>query len=55
MTKVEKAGKLYAQKGTYVSSNNISPNIRNAIIATEDHIFIMNMDFQLRVMHEQFY
>lgn len=44
----KKAGKLYAQKGTYVSSNNISPNIRNAIIATEDHNFYHEHGFSVK-------
>ncbi|CAM2771473.1 PBP1A family penicillin-binding protein [Fructilactobacillus fructivorans] len=33
------AGKLYAQKGTYVQMNKISQNIPNAILSTEDRNF----------------
>lgn len=42
--KNEEAGTLYAQKGTYVELNAISPDIQNAVISTEDRNFISIMD-----------
>lgn len=36
------AGELYGQKGTTVKLDQISPNIKNAVVATEDHTFYKN-------------
>lgn len=35
----EEAGELYSQKGTFVSLEEISPNIQNTVISTEDKRF----------------
>ena len=35
----DEAGELYSQKGTFVSIEEISPNIQNAVISTEDKRF----------------
>lgn len=43
----EKAGSLYAQKGTYVDLDQISPNIQNAVISTEDRSFYSNYGFSV--------
>ncbi|WP_429971023.1 transglycosylase domain-containing protein [Fructilactobacillus sp. Tb1] len=44
----KKAGNLYAQKGTYVASDKISPNLSNAIIATEDRNFYHEHGFSVK-------
>lgn len=41
----EEAGKLYAQKGTYIDLENISPNIVDAVISTEDQRFERHRGF----------
>ncbi|ANZ58289.1 transglycosylase domain-containing protein [Fructilactobacillus lindneri] len=43
-----KAGGLYSQKGTYVSSQKISPNIPNAILSTEDRNFYHEHGFSVK-------
>ncbi|USS86767.1 PBP1A family penicillin-binding protein [Fructilactobacillus cliffordii] len=42
------AGKLYAQKGTYVKADKISPDIANAIISTEDRNFYHEHGFSVK-------
>ncbi|KRN24907.1 PBP1A family penicillin-binding protein [Lacticaseibacillus camelliae] len=42
------AGKLYGQKGTYVPLTQISPNIQNAVISTEDRSFYTNPGFDIK-------
>ncbi|MFD1441957.1 PBP1A family penicillin-binding protein [Lacticaseibacillus hegangensis] len=42
------AGKLYGQKGTYVDLAQISPNIQNAVISTEDRSFYTNPGFDIK-------
>ena len=44
----DKAGYLYAQKGTWVSLKQISPNVTNAVLSTEDRNFIKNTVFPLQ-------
>lgn len=44
----QKAGSLYAQKGTYVDLDRISPEMQNAVISTEDRTFWTNSGFSLR-------
>lgn len=44
----QKAGSLYSQKGTYVSYDKISPQLRNAVIATEDRSFWTNWGFSIK-------
>jgi len=44
----QKAGSLYAQKGTYVSYNKISPQIQNAVTSTEDRTFWTNPGFSIK-------
>lgn len=44
----EKAGSLYAQKGTYVELDQISPNLQNAVISTEDRTFYNNKGFSVK-------
>ncbi|GEK91458.1 PBP1A family penicillin-binding protein [Alkalibacterium kapii] len=41
----EEAGRLYAQKGTYVKTEMISENIKDAVIATEDQRFKKHKGF----------
>lgn len=41
----DKAGTLYSQKGTYVSYDKMSDNIRNAVISTEDKRFYEHRGF----------
>ncbi len=48
--KGKKAGSLYSQKGTFVEYNKISPNIRNAVISTEDRTFWTNPGFSIKGM-----
>jgi penicillin-binding protein 2A len=43
-----KAGKIYAQKGTYVGYNDISSNIPNAILSTEDRNFYHEHGFSVK-------
>lgn len=45
-----KAGSLYSQKGTFVGYNRISPNIKNAVISTEDRTFWHNPGFSVKGM-----
>lgn len=45
-----KAGELYAQKGSFVPLSRISPNIQNAVIATEDRTFYTNPGFSVKGM-----
>lgn len=42
------AGTLYAQKGTYVELDKISPNVQNAVISTEDRTFYSNLGFDIK-------
>ncbi|WP_416354103.1 PBP1A family penicillin-binding protein [Agrilactobacillus fermenti] len=44
----QKAGSLYAQKGTFVSLDKISPNVQNAVISTEDRSFYSNPGFDIK-------
>ncbi|EJN55526.1 PBP1A family penicillin-binding protein [Loigolactobacillus coryniformis] len=46
--KQQKAGSLYAQKGTYVSYSKISPQIQNAVTSTEDRTFWTNPGFSIK-------
>lgn len=46
--KNNKAGKIYSQKGTYVSYKNISSNIPNAILSTEDRNFYHEHGFSAK-------
>ncbi|RMC49126.1 PBP1A family penicillin-binding protein [Lactobacillus sp. ESL0228] len=48
--KGQKAGSLYSQKGTFVEYNKISPNVRNAVISTEDRTFWNNSGFSIKGM-----
>ena len=48
--KSQKSGSLYSQKGTYVSYNKISPNVKNAVISTEDRTFWKNPGFSIKGM-----
>lgn len=41
----EEAGELYSQKGTYISIDNISPNIQDAVVSTEDKRFYSHNGF----------
>lgn len=45
-----KAGELYAQKGSFVPLSKISPKIQNAVIATEDRTFYTNPGFSVKGM-----
>lgn len=44
----EKAGSLYSQKGTWVDLDKISPNVQNAVIATEDRNFYKEYGFSVK-------
>lgn len=44
----QKAGYLYSQKGTWTSINNISPNVINAVLSTEDRNFYNEYGFSLK-------
>ena len=46
--KNEEAGTLYAQKGTYVELNAISPYIQDAVISTEDRNFYEHHGFDIK-------
>lgn len=48
--KGKKAGSLYSQKGSFVKYNQISPNIRKAVVATEDRTFWKNPGFSVKGM-----
>lgn len=43
----DKAGYLYAQKGTWVSLDQISPNVQNAVLSTEDRNFYKEYGFSI--------
>ncbi|MFV0557266.1 MAG: PBP1A family penicillin-binding protein [Enterococcus sp.] len=43
----DEAGKLYAQKGTYVELDQISEDLQNAVISTEDRNFYHHHGFDL--------
>lgn len=43
-----KAGTLYGQKGTYVELDQISTQIQDAVISTEDRTFYTNWGFDLK-------
>lgn len=43
-----KAGSLYSQKGTWTNLDNISPNVQNAVIATEDRNFYKEYGFSIK-------
>nr|WP_125703629.1 PBP1A family penicillin-binding protein [Lacticaseibacillus daqingensis] len=42
------AGVLYGQKGTYVDLKDISVNVQNAVISTEDRSFYTNLGFDIK-------
>ncbi|WP_461226379.1 PBP1A family penicillin-binding protein [Lacticaseibacillus suihuaensis] len=42
------AGTMYGQKGTYVDLKDISVNVQNAVIATEDRSFYHNWGFDIK-------
>lgn len=44
----DKAGTLFAQKGTYVKLNKISPNLQNAVLSTEDKNFYHEYGFSVK-------
>ncbi len=44
----QKAGELYAQKGTYVKLNKISSNIPKAVLSTEDRNFYHEHGFSVK-------
>lgn len=44
----QKAGSLYSQKGNYVELDQISDNIENAVISTEDRSFYQNCGFSIK-------
>ncbi|MBF8808579.1 MAG: PBP1A family penicillin-binding protein [Enterococcus lacertideformus] len=46
--KNEEAGTLYAQKGTYIELNAISPYIQDAVISTEDRNFYQHHGFDIK-------
>ena len=48
--KNQRAGSLYSQKGTYVEYDKISPNVKNAVISTEDRTFWKNPGFSIKGM-----
>ncbi|MGX7051581.1 PBP1A family penicillin-binding protein [Leuconostoc palmae] len=43
-----KAGELYSQKGTYVAYNQISQNMRDAVISSEDRNFYHEIGFSVK-------
>ena len=43
-----KAGELYSQKGTYVSYDKISQNMRDAVISSEDRNFYHEYGFSIK-------
>ncbi|QNQ80098.1 PBP1A family penicillin-binding protein [Lactobacillus sp. PV034] len=48
--KGQKAGELYSQKGSFVELDQISPDIQNAVISTEDRTFYKNHGFSIKGM-----
>ncbi|WP_412988301.1 PBP1A family penicillin-binding protein [Pediococcus siamensis] len=46
--KNQKAGSLYSQKGTWVKLKNISVNVQNAVISTEDRGFYKEYGFSIK-------
>ncbi|KAF1303361.1 MULTISPECIES: PBP1A family penicillin-binding protein [Enterococcus] len=44
----DEAGKLYAQKGTYIDLEQISPFIQDAVISTEDRNFYQHHGFDIK-------
>ncbi|MCO0831570.1 PBP1A family penicillin-binding protein [Fructobacillus sp. W13] len=44
----DKAGSLYSQKGTYVKYDQISPNLRNAVLSIEDRDFYKEHGFSVK-------
>ncbi|KRL03177.1 PBP1A family penicillin-binding protein [Liquorilactobacillus capillatus] len=46
----QKAGYLYSQKGTWKSLDDISPNIQNAVLSTEDRNFYHEYGFSVKGM-----
>ncbi len=46
----QKAGSLYSQKGTFVPLSQISPDLQNAVISTEDRTFYTNPGFSIKGM-----
>nr|WP_233278887.1 penicillin-binding protein PBP2A [Floricoccus tropicus] len=42
------AGTMYGQKGTYVDIDKISPNVINAVVATEDRTFYENRGVNIK-------
>lgn len=45
--KGDKAGELYSQKGTYVSYDEMSQNVRNAVLSSEDRNFYKEHGFSI--------
>lgn len=43
----EEAGTLYSQKGTYTPIEEISPNVQNGVVSTEDQRFLNHRGFDL--------
>jgi Membrane carboxypeptidase (penicillin-binding protein) len=43
----QESGTLYAQKGTFASIEQISPNIQHAVVSTEDRRFLSHPGFDL--------
>ena len=46
----DRAGYLYSQKGTWVSLDNISPNVADAVLSTEDRNFYHEYGFSIKGM-----
>ena len=53
--KNQRAGSLYAQKGTYVSLDHISTNVQKAVISTEDRDFYHEYGFSVKGIARAFF
>ncbi len=53
--KNQRAGSLYAQKGTYVSLDHISTNVQKAVISTEDRNFYHEYGFSVKGIARAFF
>lgn len=51
----QKAGELYAQKGTYVHLNRVSRNIPKAVLSTEDRNFYHEHGFSIKGIGRAFF
>lgn len=51
----KKAGTLYSQKGTYVPLTNISTNVQQAVISTEDRNFYHEHGFSVKGIGRAFF